>query len=238
MGIIAIFTIMAIGGLTQGITGFGFGLIALALLSLFMDIKDASIMLAIAGLAINASIFWRLRKYFKKERMMPAIMGAIIGAPLGVCFLLNANQGFIRRSLGIVLLIVVIQRLIPYMAKRRWHPFYLGIPCGLITGALSGAFGTGGPPAVAYTASQNFERHKYVASIQAILGVGAISRVISLGIGGTFTQEVLINSVTGGIFAIFGAAVGVSILKSLPEKLINKMITVLLVVLTFKYIFF
>jgi hypothetical protein len=194
--------------------------------------------LAIAGFAINVSIFFRLRKYFKKERMLPIIAGAIAGAPLGVCFLLNANQELIRLTLGIVLLIVVIQRLMPYLAKRRWHPFYLGIPCGLFAGALSGAFGTGGPPAVAYTASQHFERHRYVASIQAALGVGAISRIISLGIGGALTQKVIIDSLAGGAFAILGAAIGISILKRLPEELLKKLITTLLAVLALKYIFF
>jgi uncharacterized protein len=238
METITIFAIMAIGGLTQGATGFGFGLVSLVLLSLVMDVKDASIMLAIAGFAINASIFLRLKKYFKKERMMPAVVGGVIGAPLGVCFLLNTNQELIRRTLGVVLILVVIQRLVPYLAKKRWHPFYIGIPCGLFSGALSGAFGTGGPPAVAYTASQDLERHRYVVSIQAILGVGAISRIISLGIGGALTEKVIIDSIAGGVFAIIGAAIGVSILKRLSKELLKKLITGLLLVLAFKYIFF
>lgn len=233
-----IIMIIFMAGIVQGASGFGFGLMALASLSFIMDVKEASIILALTSLSINITIFIVQRRHFKKERIMPLIISAIVGAPLGVCFLLNANHELIRKTLGVVLAITVIQRMIPHISKKRWHQYYLGIPCGLAGGALAGAFGTGGPPVVAYMASQDFDRHRYSAAVQAALGVGTISRIISLGIGNAFTETTLTISGTGIIFAMAGAFAGTIIMKKISDSALKKIISALLAVMAFKYLFF
>ncbi|MDD2478270.1 MAG: sulfite exporter TauE/SafE family protein [Victivallaceae bacterium] len=187
MEYVIIMFIIILAGIIQGTSGFGFGLVALGLISLLINIKDASIMLAVAGFSINLILLWRLRKYYKTDRMLPVIVSAAIGAPFGVMFLLDCNVEIIRKLLGIILFITLLQRINPCLSGKRWDPFWLGIPAGFLGGALSGAFGTGGPPVVAYTASQDFEKHRYVACVQAVLGIGAISRIIFLSINGAFT---------------------------------------------------
>jgi uncharacterized protein len=225
---------MTIAGVVQGSTGFGFGLVAIALLSLFMEVKDASVMLAIAGFLINVSVLWRLRRYFSLQRMIPILLATIVGVPLGVFFLLYADKQLIRLFLGIIMLVVVIQRLSGRHSTKRWHPYYLGIPCGLLAGAMAGALGIGGPPAVAYTASQDFNRFRYVANVQMVLAVGAVARIISLGVGNAFTCGIIVISVIGGLGAVVGASYGIYLLKRIPDAKLKRIITLLLAIITVK----
>lgn len=233
-----IMLIIMFAGFVQGASGFGFGLVALGLISLFADIKDTSVMLAIAGFGINLVVLWRLWRYFRKERMMPVIVSAAIGAPFGVLFLLGANETAIKQILGVILLAALIQRLVPHLKGKRWSPWWLGIPAGFLGGALSGAFGTGGPPVVAYTASQNFEKHRYVACVQVALGVGSISRIISLSLSGAFTGKIICMSSFCVFFAVVGACFGLALLKKIPDHFLRIMINILLLLLTVKYCFF
>lgn len=232
----AILVIMTLAGMVQGAAGFGFGLVAIAVLSLLIDIRDASVMLVLASLSMNIFIFWRLHTHFKRDRVMPMIVSAVLGVPLGVWLLVEADPIVLRRILGAVLILTVVQGLIPALAKRRWHPLYVGVPCGVFSGAFSGAFATGGPPAVAYVASQNFDRFRYSATLQLVLGTSAIARILCLGFSGMFTRRILTLSVSGVACTVLGAWLGLSVLKRLSDKKLKKGILGLLAVLGIKYL--
>lgn len=68
----------------QGAAGFGFGLVAVGLLGSLLPIKDASVTLVLASLALNCFIFYRLRSHFRWKRDWPMVISALVGVPLGV----------------------------------------------------------------------------------------------------------------------------------------------------------
>ncbi|OHD48748.1 MAG: hypothetical protein A2096_15075 [Spirochaetes bacterium GWF1_41_5] len=96
MEYILVMLIIMFSGFVQGASGFAFGLVALGLISLIANIKDASVMLAIAGFTTNLTLLWKLKAYYKSDRMLPIIISTAIGAPFGVLFLLNVNEAIIR----------------------------------------------------------------------------------------------------------------------------------------------
>ncbi|OHD48747.1 MAG: hypothetical protein A2096_15070 [Spirochaetes bacterium GWF1_41_5] len=114
----------------------------------------------------------------------------------------------------------------------------MGIPVGLFGGALSGAFGAGGPPVVAYTASQDFEKHRYVACVQVVLAIGAASRIIFLGINGAFTGEIVSLSISGVFFAMSEAWGGAILLRKISDNFLRITINALLLFLSVKYCLF
>jgi uncharacterized protein len=207
-----------VAGLLHGGVGFGFGLIAVSLLSLALDVKEASIVLVLGGLGLNASLLLRLRTHFHPGRITPFLVAAVVGVPLGVLFLVQADTLFLTRFLGLLLLISAVQRIIPHLAKHRWHPVTLGIPSGLFAGSLAGAFGTGGPPAIAFVASQNFDRLRWAASMQAFFGITALTRLASLTVGGVLDQRLLLLSLAGAAGAVAGGTVGLTLLRRMSPK--------------------
>jgi uncharacterized protein len=231
-----IMIIIGLAGFVQGASGFGFGLVAIALLASVIDIKDASVLLVFSSLSINVFIFWHLRSYFRMNRVMPMIISAMGGVPLGVCLLVYADPLLLQRFLGVILLLTVGYGIIPRLANKPWHPLLAGLPCGLFSGAMSGAFATGGPPAVAFITSQRFDRLRYSATLQLVLGTCAIIRILCLGLGGMFTSSTLVLSLSSILCAVTGAWIGVHVLKKLSDRIIRRSVLVLLFVLALKYL--
>ena len=229
-----ILVLITAGGI-QGVSGFGFGLVAVSLLSGVIPLKQASVMLVLASLSMNLYILLRLRAHFSLERMKWMLTASIAGVPLGVWLLVRADESLLKRILGVILLLTVVQGFIPALRRKPWHPVWMGGPCGLFSGALSGAFATGGPPAVAYVQSQQFDRFRYAASVQVPLAIAAAVRLLCLGATGMFTWELLAFSVMGVVCAIAGAWLGLHFLKRLPDKVIRKLVLVMLLLMGIKF---
>jgi uncharacterized membrane protein YfcA len=230
--------ICLLAGTLQAVIGFGFGLVAIALLAFFFDIKEASILLVIAGLSLSCYIFFRLRSHFKLDRMQFFIAAAIVGVPLGVFFLISADPVFLKRILGGLLVLSGIQRLIPYLAKHRWHPTFAGLACGLFTGALSGAFGTGGPPAVVFVASQQFDKYRWMATLQVVFALTAVMRLITLSGSGVLNQHQLLLSAWGGLCAVIGGRWGLHILTYFSADHLKWLVTIMLFILGMQFLLF
>jgi uncharacterized membrane protein YfcA len=216
-------------------SGFGFGLVAVSLLSGILPLKQASVMLVLASLSMNVYILFRLRKNFSLERVNWMLASTIIGVPLGIWLLIQADESLLKRLLGFVLLLTVVQGVIPALKKKPWHPVWLGVPCGLFSGALSGAFATGGPPAVAYMQSQQFDRFRYAAGVQVPLAIAAVVRLLCLVATGLFSRELLAFSAMGVVCAIAGAWLGLHVLKRLPDQAVRKVVLAMLLILGIKF---
>lgn len=148
-----------------------------------------------------------------------------------------ASEVLLQRLLGIVLIITVVQNFLPGLGDKRWHPGALGVPCGLFSGALAGAFATGGPPAVAYVSSQDFTRFRYSATLQLTLGTSAVMRILCLGVSGQFTPRILLLSAVGMVCTVTGAWLGLHLLKRFSDETLKKVVLAGLFVLAMKYLF-
>jgi len=233
----AVVAIVLLAGAVQGAAGFGFGLVAVGLLSSLTTVREASVLIVFATLSLNLFIFWRLHASFRFERLVPLIAGAAVGIPLGIALLIKADPVVLQRILGGVLLIGVGQGFIPRLAGRPWHPIYLGIPCGVFSGALSGAFGTGGPPLALYVSSQDFDRFRYSATLQFLFAANGIMRTAGLALSGLLTGRVLYLSTIAVVCAVLGAWLGLKVLRRLPDAALRQAVRGLLLVLAVRCLF-
>lgn len=231
---------MGLGAFVQGSIGFGFGIVSLSLMGVLLDIDKAAVMIAPAGLALNVSLVWRLRKHFSFSRVKGVLIGVIVGAPLGVYFLSRAGVAFdvsvLQLVLGLVLIAAVVQGSIKQLDRHRWHPWFLGLPCGLFSGFLTGTLGTGGPPLVAYVRAQRFDRLRYAATVQVLLGVAGVVRVEELARQDLFTRQLLVFAAAGVVTAWVGSVFGVRLLRKLPEKRLRQIVAAFLLFMGFVYI--
>ena len=218
----------------QGAFGFGFGLVALSLLALHFEMKTAIVILALSGAVLNLTVFLRTRKAFSFERIVPMMIAMLVAFLPGFFILYIAPDIVLRRILGCVMLLAVAQRLIPIGQDKRWHPIWLGVPCGFFGGLLQASLGTGGPPVVAYIASQKFERHHYIAAVQSVLLIGAALRFGGLALSGLFTTELVIYGVFGMVATMIGSVLGVAITRRIPERVFQIIISIMLLIIGIK----
>lgn len=130
--------------------------------------------------------------------------------------------------LAVVLLATIIQGVLPRRRARRWHPVWRGGPLGVFSGLLAGAYGTGGPPLVAYIYSRTMPRHRHVVSIQVLLLVAGTIRVVTLLWHQSLTPWQWTLNGVGACFSLAGAIVGVSLLNRMPDRLLRRLVLLLL----------
>jgi uncharacterized membrane protein YfcA len=234
LGFIALILIVFIAAFIQGAVGFGLALVSLPFMAMILGLKNSIIALSLSGFLLNATLLWRTRKHFSFDRLIPMMIAVLLAIAPGFCILYFAPDIVLRRTLGIVMLLTVIQRHLPVIKDKRWHPHWLGIPCGIFGGLLQSSIGAGGPPLVAYLSSQKFERHQYIAAVQGIMVIGSCLRFSGMLAFGMFTTGLFVTACCCSIAAIVGCQIGVSLTKRIPEHIFNIVISIMLLVIGIK----
>lgn len=232
--------VVFLGSMVQASTGFGFGLIVSGLLMETLGPKDAVVVQMIVSFCLSSVIFWRLRSHFSWEGIQFMLPSMLLMVPIGLYLFLNMDISILKTVLGIVVIVAVMYQVIPRRVTKRWHPVYCGIPCGLFSGLLAGAFGAGGPPIIAYMASQKFERCQYVATVQFVFLLSALTRVVSMTVlsGGLciYTGRLLFLIAEGLIAMAIGSSIGIHILCTIPERVFRSIVYAMLFILGIRYI--
>lgn len=234
---IAVILASLVAAWVQGAIGFGFGLVIMAILGLLWPVQQAAVLNVLAALGVNLLLLWRLRKYVLIRPIWPILFGVIAGAPLGVCFLADGDAIWLQLVLAIVLIISGIQAFCPRLQRWKWHPVYAGIPAGLLSGTLAGAYGTGGPPLVAWVSSQDYSRFRYAGTVQLLLAVSGVVRLAEMVRRGLLTQDRLPLSAVAAGAALIGATLGLRMLHCLPDVLLRRIVAAVLFLIGLKFLF-
>lgn len=230
--------VLFVAALVQGATGFGFGLVGLGLLgTLLAEFTDASVVLAVPCLTLTVAMLWRLRRRVELRRMLPLLVTAVVCIPVGVLALKHARPEALYLVLGLLLAAAVIQQAVPHLAAHRWHPVWLGVPCGVLSGLLGGAFNTGGPPVVAYVASQRFGRFRHVVTLQFAFTVFNVARIINLTAFGLLTWPLVLRGLAAVPAVLLGMFVGLRILSRMSDRTLRIIVAFALLLLSARYLY-
>jgi len=177
---------VALAGTVQGTVGFGFGIVAMSTLPLWMGVKEAVPIVAALGLLVNIAMTWSLRAHLTVSRLGPLILGGVIGVPIGVTLFVKLNPDLLLIGLGMALLAVAIQQKSAASGGRQGvlSPAWGGV-AGLASGVLGGAFNTGGPPVVMYVGMQRWSKEHTVATLQGFLLFSCILQISLFLVRGT-----------------------------------------------------
>jgi uncharacterized protein len=227
---------LCLAAAVHGTIGFGFGLIALALLGNLVDLKQSSMLLAFSSLPLVCWIAWSLRRHFRWKEVWILQVCSVAAIPFGVHFLEATNRQTLSVALGVVLIAAAGQSLTPGLSARRWHPVWLGVPAGLFSGLLSGAFATGGPPIVAYLSSRRLGRLETSAAIQMVFLPTMLMRIAEFARRGLLTGELVGTGLLGGIFVITGAFLGTTFLRRISEGTFRRLVMTALFLLGIRYL--
>jgi len=238
------FAVMLLGGAVQGATGFGSGLVSVGLLATVLarggggevGVRDASIIFCLPAWTVCLAMLLRLRRHVRWRRVWPMLLAVLAGIPLGVWFLVRADERTLEIVLGVVMLVAVVYNLIPHLARRPWHPLWVGVPCGLLGGALGGAFSTGGPPIVAYVSTQGFDRLRFAGTLQAIFMASTTFRLIELLRRGLLTPPRLACGAVGIAAILIGATLGLRVLRRISDRWFRWVVIAMLLVLGVRYL--
>ncbi|MBT3379115.1 MAG: sulfite exporter TauE/SafE family protein [Lentisphaerae bacterium] len=187
---ISLLTLMLIAGFaafTQGFCGFGYGIVTMALLSLLtaeMERGSVFVMLSIVVLLLDLMRRSKSHGGVDWPKVGLLFLGLMAGQPLGYWFVLNYDKmGIFRVAFGVALILFAVYGIVRPHVKRR-IPTFLAPVFGFFCGVLSGAFASGGPPAVIYFYSQEDDPRRAIGSLQAIFLLACFFRIGVVLVGG------------------------------------------------------
>ena len=222
--------IMVVAGFVHSAIGFGFGIVALALVPLVMEIKEVHVVVSIASVPMLVVAAWAYRKGVDWSTLRTAMLGAAIALPLGVAAYAFASQDWLMRGTGIAILTIVVSGLRTANnaddSKSSWRDcFYAGAACGFMAGAVSIA----GPPIAALALKQGWSQEKFKAFVTQSLLVVAVIKVALLFGGSLVTPGTLGYAAAGAPFAILGVQIGVYASRRIPVAKFRYLVAIALV---------
>ncbi|QGY41116.1 TSUP family transporter [Pseudodesulfovibrio cashew] len=188
--LLALTSIVLAAGFLQGLTGFGFGLISLPLLSLFLPIKLIVPLIILLAQLINFTLTIQLRRSIRSKTVMLWLAATLPGIPAGILILEHVAPENLAILVGTIMIAFT-----SYQLLVTPRPQKLGLPitlaAGLTSGVLTGSMGVGGPPVIIYSAMQPWSKDQAKATLSSYFLISGVITLIAQGSAGMITGELL-----------------------------------------------
>lgn len=186
-----------VGAFVKAVTGMGYPLLAVPLITLVLGIEDAVVIVAAPNVTANALLCWNARDGREEARDLTALVAwSFAGASIGTFLLVSVPEEPLLLALVATIGAYVVNfvrspalRLAP-ATTHRWSP-----AVGSVAGVMQGAVGVSGPIVAAWLHGYRLPPRTYVFSVTAIFGVsGAVQLSLLLGTGELTTTRAVVSA--------------------------------------------
>jgi len=209
--------------------GFGAGLIAVGTLALFMpELRDVVVLLLLVNLPAEAWVVISSRRHIAWRGVLLVMVGVAAGIPLGTWLLSAGDPGVLLTLLGVVLAVIGGVFLLTPDRPPRPTPAWTAPPVGLLSGVLTGLFGTGGPPLIIYYHLAGLAKGAFRGNLMAIFLLQTCLRVPAYAVGGLLTPARLWSGLLLLPAALLGTWAGQRLHVRLAEATFRRLVSLLL----------
>ncbi len=181
----------AAGMFVKSVTGMGYPLFAIPLISLAVGVEHAVVIVSIPNAVANALLCWQARAGRSDSRDLLRLGSAgVLGAILGTTALVTLPEWPLLLLLVLAIAVFVLQfwrakdRQISAHTSRRWSPLV-----GALAGLMQGAVGVSGPVVAAWLHGYRLERNAQVFSVTLLFLVSGVAQIVFLASSGAYTRE-------------------------------------------------
>lgn len=175
----------AAAGFVQGLSGFAFGLVAMAVWAWSLDPVLAGPLVVFGSLVGQLLSIGAMRRGFDARRALPFVAGGFAGVPLGVALLRHMDPLAFKLAVGLLLLVWC-----PAMLFSRGLPRVTGggrladAGAGWVGGVMGGLGGLTGPAPTLWVALRGWDRDAQRAVFQVFnLSMHALTMAAYLATG-------------------------------------------------------
>lgn len=207
MILLSVLLISFLASLVRSSLGFGEALVAVPLLLFFLPAEVAVPLAVMLSVVIALVIVIQDHKKIHFDSAKWLILYALLGLPLGIYILTNADEGIMKIMLALLILLYSLYSLFSKKQQTlkkdsKWGLFL----CGFLSGILGGAYGLNGPPLVIYGNLRSWTPTHFRATLQAYFLPVSLLSVIGFYYKGLLTTQVntyFLYSLLSTIPAIF-----------------------------------
>jgi uncharacterized membrane protein YfcA len=179
------------GAFVKSVTGMGFPLLAVPLITLAVGIEDAVVIVSAPNAVANAALCWQARDGRAETRDLPVLVStSFAGAFLGTFLLVTLPEEPLLILLATTIVVFVVNYLrspelrLRASTTRRWSPVV-----GAVAGVMQGALGVSGPVVGAWMHGYRLRSQAYVFSVTMIFGVAGTVQLLLLTANGEYTAD-------------------------------------------------
>jgi len=212
--------------------GFGAGLIAIPMLAFILPVSTA---VSVATIFTTLSSVQQVSREWRQiawRQFAVIFLYSMLGIGLGLYFIKLLNEDFLRKCLGVFMILYSIYALRTIdtlrVLPRRWHG-PLGAGVGIVGGLCSALFGAGaGPIYVVYFDILRLEKAVFRATMSAVVLLGGAARIAgyeSFGFYGTSTITLL---AVGLPLVIVGSWLGDRVVYRLSARTFSRLVAAIM----------
>ena len=162
--VVYVSVVMFVAASLQGVTGFGFMLLALPALVIGYSAQVVVPALLMAWIPLGTVQHIQLRREVDWRRLCLLGVPGLLGMPLGVYVLSNTDTLTMQRGIGILMVgLAILLQLKPGSPFKRESATVFGV--GLVSGVLAGCTAVSGPPIVLLGLKQHWDVGKFRATL-------------------------------------------------------------------------
>lgn len=209
--------VVAAASVLTGLTGFGFALVSVPVLLLFLPPANVIVIVLLVGELVDIVNAVTARRYIDRPLLGRLLPTATLGMVLGGFILSRMNAAVLK--LGAAVLVVLFATLLlRRRARPARHPAWTLI-AGAASGVLTTSTGLSGPPVVLLMQYALQDKHASRATLAAYFSI-----IGPLGLAVLFAQQAMPATVWGALWplipvALVGRTVGSALHRRTPQRL-------------------
>jgi uncharacterized protein len=216
-----------IGSFAQSISGFGFTLISVPLISLVVAPSDAVVGQTMAGGLMSIYMAWQLREDRDNEMLRSVIPASLLGMPFGILIAKTVSDRGLRFGVGACVIVAAISIATGYRLRSK-NQVLVDRIAGFISGVLVTSTGTNGPPLVIALADKGAPPATFRATLQTAFAVSNVVAIPLFILSGNVTSSGLRIGAIGLIPTVAGRVVGERVFASLDPNRFRRIVLVML----------
>lgn len=223
---------LAVAEAVYVLLGFGAGLIAVGSLALLMpEVRDVVVILLLVNLPAELYVVGTSWRNVAWRSIVVIFLGIAVGIPLGAWLLDRAEPTALLTVLGGVLVAIGGVFLAAPLRSSARVPSWLALPVGVLSGVLTGLFGTGGPPLIFYYHLRGVDKTTFRGTLMAIFLLMTFIRVPSYVAFGLVTGPRMWSAMAVFPAVVLGAWIGNRIHLNIEEATFRRLVSAALVLI-------
>jgi len=211
-------------GFVNGITGFGASMVAMPLLTLFMDIRLAVPACSLMVVVVSIEQGLRYRGHTDWRRIRPVLVGSLPGAFIGFLVLRHLPPQHLMAALGVFLIVYAIWGLFLEGGKTRKIGTVWGYAAGFLATMFGAAFSFNGPPLAVYTSLSGWGKAVSKAGLAMTFIVTSSLMVLAQVVAGAHNAATLTALLYGTPGALIGSWLGFLASRSMGDHTYRKLL--------------
>ena len=194
--------------LVQGVTGFGFVIVAAPVLTIYLEPTLVVPVMLLQSVVLNAAIMVDGYRWINLRRVWALMLAGAALTPIGAALLIGLDAAVIKVLVGVVVGVTAVGMLLG-LQRTASRELLASIPVGAVSGILGGATGLSGAPVVLFFTNQSVDPKESRANLVFYFQVLNMIALPSFAVGGILTRDVFVLSLELLPGALAGVGAGI-----------------------------